>query len=76
MSELKERRWAVISERGCEARDLVYDEAARLMRERSREKIRGLCVVTREAASHLAPVEPPSGDENPAEAAPTPAHAR
>ncbi|HKS27926.1 MAG TPA: hypothetical protein VJS44_08910 [Pyrinomonadaceae bacterium] len=53
MSELMERRWAVISERGSEATDLSYDEAHALVRSLSDEGTHGLCIVTNEAARHF-----------------------
>jgi hypothetical protein len=53
MSELTKRRWAVISERGSEATDLIYDEAQALMHRLSGEGVHGLCVVTNEAARHF-----------------------
>ena len=53
MSELEQKRWAVISERGCEASSLPHAEAARLMRRLLGEKVSGLCVVTDEAAARL-----------------------
>jgi hypothetical protein len=53
MSELGERQWAVISERGCEASGLKHREAAELARRLLREKISGVCVVTDEAARRL-----------------------
>ena len=56
MSELRERRWAVISERGCEASGLAHAEAARLVRKLAGERVSALCVVTDEAARHLPPV--------------------
>ena len=55
MSELSERRWAVMSERGCEATRLDYAEAAGLVRRLRSEKISGLCVITEEAAARLPP---------------------
>jgi hypothetical protein len=55
MSELSEPRWAVLSERGSEAAGLTYEEAAALARELRGRDISGLCVITDEAASHLAP---------------------
>lgn len=55
MSELNERCWAVISERGREAEGLPYAEAGKLARELRGEKLSGLCVVTDAAASHLRP---------------------
>ncbi|MEA2174083.1 MAG: hypothetical protein QOD00_1675 [Blastocatellia bacterium] len=48
--ELHERRWSVLSERGCEASKLVYDEAAQLVERLKGEKIHGLCIITDEAA--------------------------
>ena len=48
-----ERRWAVISEHGCEADDLTYDEAVELMRRLKDERVHGLCIVTNEAARHF-----------------------
>ena len=54
-SELGERRWAVMSERGCEATRLDYDGAVRLVRRLKGEGTRGLCVVTEAAAGRLAP---------------------
>jgi hypothetical protein len=54
MSELRESRWAVMSERGCEASGLSYDEARGLMLRLVREKVRGLCIITDEAARHIA----------------------
>ena len=59
MSELKQGRWAVISERGREASGLVHAEAARLVRELSAARVRGLCIVTDRAAQH---VPPPQGE--------------
>ena len=56
-SELGEHRWAVMSERGCEATRLDYDGAARLVRRLRGEGVRGLCVITEAAASHLAPAK-------------------
>lgn len=50
MSELTEKLWAVLSERGCEATGLAYMDAHHLMRDLVREKISGLCVATDDAA--------------------------
>jgi hypothetical protein len=50
MSELKERQWAVLSERGCEAASLAYVEAVQLVSRLSEEKVYGLCIITDEAA--------------------------
>lgn len=57
MGELDEPRWAVISERGCEASSLKYDEAAELLRRLVGEKVNGTCIITNEAARHLAPAK-------------------
>jgi hypothetical protein len=53
MSELNERRWAVLSERGSEQAGLSYEEAAALIARLRGERIRGLCVITDAAASRL-----------------------
>jgi hypothetical protein len=52
-SELNERRWAVLSERGREESGLSYAEASGLVARLRGERLSGLCVVTDEAASHL-----------------------
>jgi hypothetical protein len=57
MSELSERRWAVLSERGSEAAGLTYEEASALVRELRGRDVSGLCVITAEAASHLPPAK-------------------
>jgi hypothetical protein len=53
MSELNERRWAVLSERGREDGGLSYQEAAGLIKRLRGERISGLCVITDEAAARL-----------------------
>ncbi len=53
MSELNERRWAVMSERGCEASELTYDEAQEHVRRLINEKVYGLSIITNEAARYL-----------------------
>lgn len=53
MSELNERRWAVLSERGCEDAGLSYEAAAATVRRLKAERISGLCVVTDTAAAHV-----------------------
>jgi hypothetical protein len=50
MSELREQRWSVVSERGCEASGVNYDEAAGLVRRLRGEKVHGLCIISDEAA--------------------------
>ena len=53
MRELTESKWAVISERGCEASALAYEEARTLERRLRREKVHGLCIVTAAAAQRM-----------------------
>ena len=53
MSELKERRWAVLSERGCEDAGLSYEEASGLVSRLRGERVSGLCVITDAAAAHV-----------------------
>lgn len=53
MSELNEKLWAVISERGPEQTHLSYAEAVRLVSQLQAEKIRGLNVVSHDAAARL-----------------------
>ena len=62
MGELGERRWAVMSERGCEASGLAYEEAARLVQQLRSDKIYGLCIITGEAALRLTNTEAPAGE--------------
>lgn len=69
MSELKERRWAVLSERGCEDAGLSYEEAASLVSRLRAERISGLCVITDAAAAHIPRAKKqaskPSGNSKP-----------
>ena len=60
MSELDEQRWAVVSERGCEAARVTYAEAAALMHRLKGERVYGTCVITSEAAARLAGDAAPS----------------
>ena len=53
MSELNERRWAVLSERGSERAGLSYEEASALVARLKAERVSGLCVITDAAASRL-----------------------
>jgi hypothetical protein len=53
MSELNERRWAVLSERGSEQAGLSYEEAAALIARLRQERVSGLCVITDAAAARL-----------------------
>lgn len=50
MSEFTESLWAVVSERGCEASGLNYEEALVLMKHLTQEKVSGLSIVTAAAA--------------------------
>ncbi|MGI8655849.1 MAG: hypothetical protein ACR2LC_11585 [Pyrinomonadaceae bacterium] len=59
MNELDQKRWAVKSERGRETSGVTYTEAAQLVRELSKQKIHGLCIITNEAAQRLAPTPNP-----------------
>lgn len=53
MSELAEKKWAVISNRGCESSDLTYEEARRLVHRLAGEGRAGLCIVSNETARGL-----------------------
>ena len=57
MSELGEKRWAVISERGPEESGLTYDQAHQLVRRLVAEGLHGLCIITDEAAHRIARVK-------------------
>jgi hypothetical protein len=50
MSELNEKLWAVLSERGCESLGLTYTQALEMMRALHQEKVSGLSVITDDAA--------------------------
>ena len=52
-SELEKESWAVISERGCEAKKLNYEDARRLVHRLAGEGRHGLCIITNEAAEKL-----------------------
>ena len=53
MSELDEKCWAVLSERGREASGLTYEEARRLERRLIRKDVHGLCIITNRAVSRI-----------------------
>lgn len=57
MGELGEKRWAVMSERGCEATRVSRAEAVELLRRLRGERVSGLCVITERAASRLPPAK-------------------
>jgi hypothetical protein len=50
MSELREPRWSVVSERGCEASGVNYEAAAGLVARLRAIKVHGLCIISDEAA--------------------------
>jgi len=52
-SDLGLENWSVISERGCEASSLTYEEARRLVHRLAGEGRHGLCIITDEAASRM-----------------------
>lgn len=56
-SEFNDQVWAVLSEHGCVARNLGYEEAVKVVHKLSGESARGLCIITNEAASRLPPPE-------------------
>ena len=64
-SELGNHRWSVLSERGCEAIGLDYEEARRLVHRLSGESRHGLCIITDEAASRLSSKPESRSSENP-----------
>ena len=55
ISDLQNKAWAVLSERGCEATHLTHDEARRLVHKLASEGHHGLCIVTNEAAASTVP---------------------
>ena len=65
MSELNERRWAVLSERGSEQAGLSYEEAAALISRLRGERVSGLCVITDAAASRLPQPKKAAGKTKP-----------
>ncbi|MET0622510.1 MAG: hypothetical protein ABW250_05990 [Pyrinomonadaceae bacterium] len=72
-SELNERRWAVLSERGCEESGLSYGEASGLVARLRGERLSGLCVITDEAASHLRSAEKAAAKSSPGSSKAAPA---
>ncbi len=67
MSELNERRWAVLSERGCEDSGLTYSDAAGLIARLRAERVSGLCVITDAAAAHVPRAQKPAENRKPAD---------
>ena len=54
MSDLGNEKWAVISDRGCEATGLTHEDARRLVHRLAGEGRHGLCIISDEAAKRLA----------------------
>jgi len=52
-SELEQKSWSVISERGCEASSVTHEEARRLVHRLGAEGRHGLCIISDEAARRL-----------------------
>ena len=52
-SDLEQKKWSVISERGCEASSLTHEEARRLVHRLGAEGRHGLCIISDEAARRL-----------------------
>jgi hypothetical protein len=55
-SELGMEKWAVISDRGCEATGLTHEDARRLVHRLAGEGRHGLCIISDEAASRMGSV--------------------
>jgi hypothetical protein len=56
-SELGMEKWAVISDRGCEATGLTHEDARRLVHRLAGEGRHGLCIISDEAANRLGSVD-------------------
>lgn len=52
-SDLEQKKWSVISERGCEANSLTHEEARRLVHRLGAEGRHGLCIISDEAAQRM-----------------------
>ena len=52
-SDLEKEKWAVVSDRGCEATRLTHEDARRLVHRLAGEGRHGLCIMSDEAASRL-----------------------
>jgi hypothetical protein len=53
MSDLGNERWAVISDRGCEATGITHEEARHLVRRLIGDGHHGLCIISDEAAKRF-----------------------
>jgi hypothetical protein len=51
-SDLGKEKWAVVSNRGCEATGLTHEDARRLVHRLAGEGRHGLCIMSDEAARH------------------------
>jgi len=60
MSELREKHWAVISERGAEASELTYGEARELVRQLVADGLHGLAIITATAANRVSQRKTPN----------------
>jgi hypothetical protein len=54
-SELGMEKWAVVSDRGCEATGLTHEDARRLVHRLAGEGRHGLCIMSDDAAGRLNP---------------------
>jgi hypothetical protein len=52
-SDLEKEKWAVVSDRGCEATRITHEDARRLVHRLAGEGRHGLCIMSDEAASRL-----------------------
>jgi len=52
-SDLEQKKWSVISERGCEASSVTHEEARRLVHRLGAEGRHGLCIISDDAARRL-----------------------
>jgi len=52
-SDLEQKKWTVISERGREASSLTHEEARRLVHRLGAEGRHGLCIISDEAARRM-----------------------
>lgn len=52
-SDLEKEKWAVVSDRGCEATGLTHEDARRLVHRLAGEGRHGLCIMSDEAASRM-----------------------
>ena len=73
MSELREQRWSVVSERGCEASSVNYEAAAGLVNRLRADKVHGLCIISDEAARRY---NSNNNHHRPTQAAPPPPEAK